>query len=367
MYRYFLISFISTAIFLAGCSREPDKTTVGFINTLSGRYSEMGQDSMKGVMLALSDSGMEDKINLDIQDDSGTPAEGVAALSRLSDNGIKYVIGPGLSNVAQATVPLLKSRGMYMLSPTVSTSELAGKHDNFVRIIPYNSKEQSQRITGYIVRKLNVKNTVILYDNRNSSYSTDIVRKVTSSFMEQGCNVRDIRAFNPESGESMHQLIEKDKQNPPDMYYIVGSPLDTALIIWQIKKAGYSSKIAIRAWAAGNEFMRFGGSAVDGAYLFDYYVDKKSKEYIAFRERYTARFNEEPSWMSVNGYEAGQIMFHSLSDVKNGKPFCKSIIENARKVHLFKGLTINEFGDAQLPVSAFIIKNGNVERLGGTE
>ncbi|MCD8553405.1 ABC transporter substrate-binding protein [Seleniivibrio sp.] len=367
MYRYFLISFISTALFLAGCSKETDRTTVGFMNTLSGRYSEMGQDTIKGVMLALSDSGMEDKINLDIQDDSGIPAEGVAALSRLSDKGVKYVIGPGLSNIAQATVPLLKSRGMYMLSPTVSTSELAGKHDNFVRIIPHNSKKQAQQITKYIVHKLNVRNTVILYDNRNSPYSTDIVRSVTSSFMEQGCNVKDIRAFNPESGESMHRLIEKDRQNPPDMYYIVGSPLDTALIIWQIKKADYSSKIAIRAWAAGNEFMRFGGKAVEGVYLFDYYVDKKSNEYSEFRKRYMARFKEEPSWMSVNGYETGQIMFHSLKDVKNGKKFCESIIQNAGEISLLKGLKIDSFGDAQLPLSAFIIKNGIVEKLEGTE
>jgi len=80
-----------------------------------------------------------------------------------------------------------------------------------------------------------------------------------------------------------------------------------------------------------------------------------------------ARFKEEPSWMSVNGYETGQIMFHSLKDVKNGKKFCESIIQNAGEISLLKGLKIDSFGDAQLPLSAFIIKNGIVEKLEGTE
>jgi len=367
MYRYFLIFLIPTALFLTGCSTDSGKTTVGFINTLSGRYSDMGQDSMKGTLLALSDTGMEDSVSLDIQDDTGTPSGGMSALSRLSDKGVKYVIGPGLSNVAQSTVPLLKSRGMYMLSPTVSTSDLASREDNFVRIIPYNSKDQAKHITNYIVHELGVKDTVIIYDTRNSSYSTDIVRNITSAFMSLGCNVRDIRAFNPESGESMQKLIEEDRDNPPGMYYIVGSPLDTALIIWQIRKSGYDSKIAIRAWAAGNEFLKFGGEAVNGVYLFDFYIDKFSPEYKEFEKKYRAMFNEEPSWMSVHGYEAGYILFNSLKNIRNGTPFCKAVKENAGKIRLLKGLKIDKYGDAQLPLSAFIIKNGKVERLGEAE
>ncbi|WP_303850132.1 ABC transporter substrate-binding protein [Seleniivibrio woodruffii] len=367
MYRYFLIFIISTALFLSGCSTDSGKTTVGFINTLTGRYSDMGQDSMKGVLLALSDSGLEDKISLDIQDDTGTPQGGASALSRLSDKGVKYIIGPGLSNVAKSTVPLLKSRGMYMFSPTVSTSELAGINDNFVRIIPYNSKDQAMRITGYIVRELGVKETVIIYDTRNSSYSTDIVRNITASFMMRGCSVRDIRAFNPESGESMQKLIEEDKANPPDMYYIVGSPLDTALIIWQIRKAGYASKIAIRAWAAGNEFMKFGGDAVNGVYLFDFYIDKYSESYKEFSKKYKAMFNEEPSWMSVHGYESGYILFNALGSIKSGTPFCEAVRESAKTITLLKGLTLDNYCDASLPLSAFIIRNGKVERIGSAE
>jgi branched-chain amino acid transport system substrate-binding protein len=310
---------------------------------------------------------MEDKITLDIQDDTGAPSEGLAAISRMSDKGIKYVIGPGLSTVAEAVVPMLKSRGMYMISPSVSTSSLAEKNDNFARTIPYNSKAQANQIAGYLVKRLGIKDAVILYDARNSSYSTDVVRNITSAFMFEGCNIRDIRAFNPEAGESMNELISKDKGNAPDLYYIVGAPLDSALIIWQIRKSGYQSKIAIRGWAAGKEFLRFGGEAVNGVYLFDYYIDKQTNNYIDFRKEYQAKYNEEPSWMSAHGYETGLLLFSSMKELSNDASFIDTISGNIKKVKLFSNMTMDKYGDTTLPLNAFIIKEGRIERLGAAQ
>jgi branched-chain amino acid transport system substrate-binding protein len=190
---------------------------------------------------------------------------------------------------------------------------------------------------------------------------------MTTSFMAYGCNVRDIRSFNPEAGESMSELVTKDKSNPPGMYYIVGAPLDTALIIWQIRKNGFRSKIAIRGWAAGKEFLRFGGEAVEGVYLFDYYIDKHSQEYGDFRKKYQDKFGEEPSWMSVHGYETGLILFSSLNELKQNAPFIETISKNAKNSKLLNKLSIDKYGDASLPLNAFVIKSGNIERLGATE
>jgi len=51
------------------------------------------------------------------------------------------------------------------------------------------------------------------------------------------------------------------------------------------KKSKLQFKNVIRAWAAGNEFMRFGGEAVEGVYLFDYYVDKKIQRILRIPQK----------------------------------------------------------------------------------
>jgi len=363
MYTKYVFLLIFVLISAAGCGRGNEKTDVGFIGTLSGRYSDIGQDALKGIMLAMSDLGMESDVNLIIHDDMGVPADGVSALSRLGEKKVKYVLGPSISAVAEGIVPMLNKSRLYMFSPTVSTTDLAGKDDRFFRLMPQNNIKQTDGISEYLVKKLKIKNMVIIYDARNSSYSTDIVKNMTASFIKAGGTVRDIRALNPESGESMQALISIDKEDPPQMYYLVTSSLDSALLIWQIKKAGYPSKLSVRAWAASNEFFRLGGQAIEGAYVFDYYVDSGSPAYNDFRKRYIERFTTEPTWLSVHGYDSGMIFFQALKSIEKGATFKEAISRNTDKVRILKDVAIDEYGDAQMPIHAYTIKSGRIVRL----
>ncbi|TCK61880.1 ABC transporter substrate-binding protein [Seleniivibrio woodruffii] len=367
MYTKYVFLLIFVLISAAGCSRGNEKIDVGFIGTLSGRYSDIGQDALKGIMLAMSDLNMENDINLIIHDDMGVPADGVSALSRLSEKKVKYVLGPSISAVAEGIVPLLNKSKLYMFSPTVSTTDLAGKDDRFFRLLPHNNIKQTDGISEYLVKKLSIKDMVIIYDARNSAYSTDIVKNMTASFTRAGGTVRDIRALNPESGESMQALISPDRDNPPQMYYLITSSLDSALLIWQIKKAGYPSKLSVRAWAASNEFFRLGGQAIEGAYIFDYYIDSGSPAYKDFRKRYIERFTTEPTWMSVHGYDSGMIFFSGFKSIEKGTTFKEAIIRNTDKVRILKGAEIDEYGDAHLPLHAYIIRSGRIVRLGTSQ
>lgn len=356
--RKFIAVIILSLLLFGGCSRKKDEINLGFIGTLSGRYSDLGQAVLQGAMLAVENSKDADRINLIVKDDYGIPSEGVKGLTELAGDGVKYVIGPDLSSVASAVVPMLEANKMYMLSPTVSTSSLAGKDDNFYRIMPYNSFKQSVAISKYLRSKLNIKSVTVIYDSRNASYSDDIVRKFSEAFMRAGGKILDVRAFNPDSGNSFNQLIEEDKKEQPDLYYIIGSAMDTSLIIWQIKKAGYHSKILIRKWAASNEFYRLGGSAVNGVMLFDYYIDKEMPDYKLFEGEYKKRFQKDPSWMSVYGYEAARMMVESVRQVRKGSDLLDALNAAAKDNKLLLNCRLDKYGDAYLPLHYFIITRG---------
>jgi len=364
--KYILLLILAVSV-VAGCEFKPEKTNIGFIGTLSGRYSDLGQSTLQGVILAIENSENASRINLIVKDDFGKPAEGVKILSEMHRSGVKYIIGPSLSSVAAEIVPMLEADGLLILSPTVSTSDLAGKRDNFFRMMPHNNFKQAETISNYLINRLNIKSIVILYDSRNASYSNDIVVKFTEAYMRAGGNMMDVRPFNPDSGESLGAILEKDHGNEPDMYYVIGSAMDTSLIIWQIKKAGYKSGILIRKWAASDEFFRLGGDAVEGAMLFDFYIDKSTPAYTDFAAKYQKRFQKTPSWMSTYGYEAARMIENALPDLKAGESFYDALNESSDKTTLLKDFAFDEYGDASLPLNFFVIEHGDIVYKGPAE
>ena len=365
MLRILLI--LTLCLSISGCMKQEDKTKIGFLGTMSGRYSDIGQDTLKGAMLAYDVFPDKKSTELIVKDDTGTASGGLTAMNYFESADVRYIIGPDISTVATAVTPYLDGRYMFLLSPTVSTTELAGKDDHFMRTMPHNSRRQAENISKYLINKLHIKDMVIIYDSRNSSYSTDIAKNVSEAFVNRGGRVRDIRNFNPESGESMYKLIEQDKNNPPQLYYLLSSAMDSALICWQIKKAGYGSKVLVRAWAATEEFFRFGGEAVDGTYMFDYYIDTATPAYKSFQAAYVKKYKKDPSIFSIYGHECMYMLLNALPDLNKGASFYDAVSASAKKLTLLTDFSFDEYGDSYIPLNFFEAKNNRFERKGPAE
>lgn len=366
MLRLTLIVLFSLAA-LISCGKKSEKIDIGFMGTISGRYSDLGQATLQGVMLAIDKYHNPESVNLIVKDDFGKPADGARIVNELSSENVRYVIGPNISSVATAVVPLLEAANIKMISPTVSTSSLAERRDNFARIMPHTNMKQSEVISKYLLNNLNIKDVVVLYDSRNSSYSDDIVKHFTEAYLNQGGKVKDVRSFNPDLGQSLSALLENDAENPPSLYYIIGSAMDTSLIIWQIKKSGMKSKILIRKWAASSDFYRLGGEAVEGVMLFDYHINNSTPQYMEFSSAYKDKFMTEPSWMGVYGYEAARVLLHAIDEVRSGMNFNAALSKAAKSNELLLNMEFDEYGDAYLPMHYYVIENGETVYKGPAE
>jgi len=349
--------FLVTLLLFFGCDSKREDVSVGFIGTLSGKYSDLGQATLQGVMLAVEEFDVDNRIKLVVKDDFGVAKEGLRIVDELAESKIKHVIGPSLSSVATAVVDSIKDKDITMVSPSASTSSLAGKDDGFMRTMPHNSHRQAKVISRYLINKLKLDETVLLYDAKNASYSNGIVKTFAEAYMQNGGKIIDIRPFNSDSTDGFGKIISQDKGKMPKLYYVVGSAIDSSLIIWQIKKAGFPSKILIRSWAASNEFYRLGGEAVEGVYLFDYYIDKSLPGYIAFRNKYQSRYKKEPAWMSVHGYECARMVIQAIYDEPKND-FRKGLFEAAADNVILKGFRFDKFGDASLPLHFFNVVGG---------
>lgn len=354
-------------LFFSGCNSGHDKTNIGFVGTLTGKYSDLGQESLKGVLLAIDKSGMSDSINLVTKDDMGSSLEWMNSVKDLHSNNVRYIIGPNLSSVTSAVIPFIQKRNIYMISPTASASSLADKNDNLMRVIPPNSMHQMTNIAKYLTQKMKIRNIVIIYDADNIAYTNDVVKSFANAFMSKGGQIRDMRSFNGENGKSMSSLIENDIKNPPQMYYIVASAADTAMILWQIKKNKMKTSILVRSWAISNDFYRFSGEASDGVYFFNYDTNSSTKEYKQFYKDFMHKYKKPPTWISLNGYTSGVLLIKSLKGLNNGESFYDAVNASSKYIKGLSGLTFDENGDAYLPMSLYKIHNGKATRIGLAE
>lgn len=351
-------------ISLCGCEWNYEKEQIGFIGTLTGSYSDLGQESLKGVLLAMDKTGASKNAELLIRDDEGMPGQAEQGMNELRAAGVRYVIGPNISTVAAHIIPYAIKNNMYLLSPTASSSTLTGTDNHFMRVIPPNSTAQMEKISNYLISKLNIHDMVIIYDKNNSVYTKDVVKNFAEAYMSRGGVIRDMRAIRGRDNDSLYDLVAGDLKNPPSMYYIVASVRDTSMMLWQIKKTGLKSKTLIRPWAESKDFFNYSGSAAEGAYLFSYYSQPDTKEFKTFQQDYYNKYKIMPTWVSLYGYESGLLLIKSMPKMHNGDNFYNAVATSAKYAAGLSGVTFDSAGDGVLQLKAYILRNGKPQSLG---
>ncbi|MFC1542795.1 penicillin-binding protein activator [Pseudomonadota bacterium] len=81
--------------------------TIGVLLPLTGKYAHYGEEALRGIRLALATEAYEDKIELRIEDTGVDAKSAVYAYNQLISAGSDWIIGPLLSEHAEALLPYL--------------------------------------------------------------------------------------------------------------------------------------------------------------------------------------------------------------------------------------------------------------------
>jgi len=97
------------ATVLRWSGHEVRPAVLGVMLPLSGQYAHFGEESLRGVRLALSLLGDDRQITLRVEDTGGDPSRCEAAYQRLIADGADMVLGPLLASCTSALLPHLLS------------------------------------------------------------------------------------------------------------------------------------------------------------------------------------------------------------------------------------------------------------------
>lgn len=364
--KVLLLTVLVISVITFGCQfRQPIK--IGFAADLTGLSSELGVSSRYAVEMAVDEINDNGGINgrpieLIVHNISGGSENFAKFYEECAKAGVKVIIGPCRSQALDYS--LLQDDRVLIISPTVSTDSVSSKDDNFIRIIP-SSKNQSQ-LLATAVDKEGIKNVAFIFDKDNIPYTSDIEKFFTEYYRSLGGRVVSTFSYSKQNSFQFKEIISEINNLDIEALVFSMNAVDSAMLIQQLKMKNWQGQSFGSIWAMTDDFLKNGGSRVEGVYLSGAY-DKYSgnKELQLFKGKYISRYSTNPTFASIYSYEAIQVLREAL--LNTGKISPKAIKESIIKIKNFAGLQenfyIDEFGDAQRDYFLIQVQNGEFKRV----
>ncbi len=159
--------------FLDGISREAFRIAHDVSAYSFPALAKRARPLMKGrngAMLAIEQrnaaGGIKGQpLELLVKDDEQNPETARKVMTELLSHNLELIIGPMTSSVAAAVLPQVDSSKTILLSPTVTTTDLTGKDDQFLRVIA-DTSSYATKSAGFQYKKMRCRTVAALYQSR---------------------------------------------------------------------------------------------------------------------------------------------------------------------------------------------------------
>lgn len=346
---------------LAGCTqKEPIK--LGFLGGLTGRVADLGEAGRDGALFAIEEVNAAGGVNgrhieLLIQDDQQDAKIAAKAAQILLDAGVQAVIGPMTSAMGEAVLPVLTRADRVLLSPTITSSLLAGKDDLMFRVAPPVS-ESTQRIAAHTY-STGSRRVAIVYDLSNLAYSADWAAHFQRAFSAIGGTVVAEASFTSGQDASYGEAVKKVADAKPDALHFIANAVDTVRLTQLSRNMRLAQPVTTSTWAATESLIQLGGRTVEGMTLTQFFDRANvSPRYQGFADAFRKRFRQEPGFASVAAYDSTRAVLSAMEKAPGG-PLKQALLEAGPYQGLQTDWNFDRFGDAQRRTHIAVVRDGH--------
>lgn len=369
--KYFLLlSILSFSVFTITCTSE-QSIIIGFSGPLQGKYSDLGVQGRNGAQFAVeeinADGGIAGRmLKMISEDDSGESQTPVQADLKLIEAGAVAIIGHMTSSRTIAALPQAEKKGIILVSPTTSTPKLSGKNDNFFRLVS-TSADHAKAIAEYGVKRLNIKNTVIMGDIDNRAYVVPFVDAFTEQFSALSGTILSNIEFSSRSLKTTESIVGNLSLKGLESILIVASAQDSAKLIQEIRRINPRVQIFIAPWAYTKELVELGGPSVNGVITaMDYSDDIATPKFLSFKNRFKNRFGQDPNFAAFFAYEAVLTLTKALETTEGRTEGLKEALREINNLDGVIGkISLDSYGDVNRPYFILTIKNSALVSVHG--
>lgn len=376
MKRYFILALMVVLLAIAigptfaqdcddplGCVviGPDDPIVIGYMLTVSGPTAFLGQDSVGGIELAISEWDGE-LLGRDIEligEDSLCSAEGgQAAAQRIAaDETVLGIIGTSCSSSAAAGLPIISEAGLVMISPSNTAPRLTDAGEDGIWQPGYFRTAHNDLFQGAVAAQfaydvLGARTLATIHDG--SPYADGLQGVMAEVFAELGGEVVFQGAVNV-GDTDMTAILTEIATNAPDiLYYPIFEPESNFITAQVGQVSGLSDTILMSAdGSLSASFPGNTGPSAIGMYLSGPFVSGEA--YADFLELWDEEIGGvPPSGFHAHAYDATNILLYAIEAVavEDGdniiigrQALRDAIAATADYPGLIGTLTCSEYGD----------------------
>lgn len=304
---------LSAAFCAATVSAEEFK--VGAHMPLTGTLARSGAGFNEGIQAAVeifNKTNGKHTIKLVTIDDESAPAKAVAAVEKLSSEGVVALIGGYGSNIlGPASDASNRHNITYITAGGVNDDLTKRGYKTFFRI---NNTRGYELAVENLITEMKAKSVSVVYSTKEAT--TDFAKGMEKSLSAKGVKVT-LHAFDPAITD-FKPIINKIKlQDKPEVILMSGYENDYVGIIRAAKVLKPNAKAVVGLWSLATPKM-----AADfpdlmpnvlGTALLPYPVEYKTQEGKLFAETYKKLYNKEVDYLAQFGYVKASVLFEAIA------------------------------------------------------
>lgn len=364
MWRLLAVLFLLS---LAACQEKPP-LRIGYIASTSGRFADLGVAGRNGAQLAVdlrnATGGINGrKLELIAEDDKNNRDSAIRGFRALEQAKAEAIIGPVTSSMATTLVPLANQANLLMISPTVTTTLLSGKDDQFFRVVA-SVKTFAERMAKTLCSQQQLSKAVVISDIANADYTRSWETAFSAAYTAQNCSVGKALEFDSRAERNYGDLADTALRTQPQVVVFIASAADTALLAQKIKQKNPKVILAVTGWSATDRLIELGGHAVEGALAEQYYDPfSRSKNYLEFRNTYAKRFGEDPGFSGTLGFDAASVIINAIANREKNASLKETLLKTRHYAGLQEDIEFDSFGDVSRSRHISFVRNGRFEPI----
>lgn len=366
----FGVPLVAAALALSACGGTKTSTSpaspgasaqcdlkIGFFGALTGDAANLGINIKNGAELAVSQYNEKNpncKVTLATFDSQGDPAVAPGlAQQAVKDSKLVGIVGPAFSGESKAADPIFEQAGLNTISASATNPALSTNGWKTFHRVLGNDATQGPAAGKYIKDVLKAKKAFVIDDS--SEYGkglADIVRKDLGTMVAGNDSIQQKQT-------DFSGTVTKVTASGADAVFFGGYYAEAALIVKQLKAAGFKGAFVAADGVKDDGFIKAAGDAAEGTIITcPCLPPDRAPE---FATAYKKAYNSDPATYSAEAYDAANVFLDAIAAGKTSSAEMTAFIGSYDKKGVTKQIKFDKNGEpANVTVWAYKVSGGKI-------
>lgn len=308
---------VTISMVLTGCGQSgSNKIVIASANPMTGDSAQFGDMKVKAIQLAIDEANAAGGINgkqieLMVGDDTGNPKEAPNVAQKIaSDPNVMAVIGHWNSSCTLAARGIYQAAGLPAIPDSVNKAITDGTTPCVFRI-SLTDTAQANLLAQYAYNQMGKRKAAILYTSND--FGIGLRGDFTAEFEKLGGKVVAAEAYFEGQSKDFSPQLTKIKAAEPDLLFIPGYYVETALICKQAERLGLKVDKLGTDGISSEELIKIGGKSVEGVKFAGFFhPDVEFSGTKKFVEAFRAKYNKEPDTYAALAYDSAKMVIDGM-------------------------------------------------------